>query len=148
MGKVMRAFCWYQKGLYTCIKALKYIPGPGVRWAFTGPLVLWFNVGMKTVGDMASLIQDEMISKLSSATATSEDGVQCKFPIRYKTSQRPATDGRISHFTPSSTPPPCDFFINDSLPNARNKGTWKVHFVKLCFVKYNIHVFLIWDLFG
>ena len=30
------------QGLYTCIKALKYIPGPGVRWAFTGPLVLWF----------------------------------------------------------------------------------------------------------
>ena len=29
------------RGLYTCIKALKYIPGPGVRWAFTGPLVLW-----------------------------------------------------------------------------------------------------------
>ena len=29
-------------GLYTCIKALKYIPGPGFRWAFTGPLVLWF----------------------------------------------------------------------------------------------------------
>ena len=29
-------------GLYTCIKALKYILGPGVRWAFTGPLVLWF----------------------------------------------------------------------------------------------------------
>ena len=32
-------------GLYTCIKALKalkYIPRPGVRWAFTGPLVLWF----------------------------------------------------------------------------------------------------------
>ena len=29
-------------GLYTCIKALKYIPGPCVRWAFTGPLVLWF----------------------------------------------------------------------------------------------------------
>ena len=28
-------------GLYTCIKALNYIPGPGVRWAFTGPLVLW-----------------------------------------------------------------------------------------------------------
>ena len=28
-------------GLYTCIKALKYIPRPGVRWAFTGPLVLW-----------------------------------------------------------------------------------------------------------
>ena len=30
-------------GLYTCIKALKYILGPGVRWAFTGPLVLWFS---------------------------------------------------------------------------------------------------------
>ena len=30
-------------GLYTCIKALKHIPGPGVRWAFTGPLVLWFK---------------------------------------------------------------------------------------------------------
>ena len=29
-------------GLYTCIKSLKYIPGPGVRWAFTGPLVLCF----------------------------------------------------------------------------------------------------------
>ena len=29
-------------GLYTCIKALKYIPGPGIRWAFTGPLVLCF----------------------------------------------------------------------------------------------------------
>ena len=29
-------------GLYTCIKASKYIPGPGVRWAFTGALVLWF----------------------------------------------------------------------------------------------------------
>ena len=29
-------------GLYTCIKTLKYIPGPDVRWAFTGPLVLWF----------------------------------------------------------------------------------------------------------
>ena len=28
-------------GLYTCIKALNYIQGPGVRWAFTGPLVLW-----------------------------------------------------------------------------------------------------------
>ena len=28
--------------LYTCIKALKYIPGPGVGWAFIGPLVLWF----------------------------------------------------------------------------------------------------------
>ena len=27
-------------GLYTCIKALKYKPGPGVRWTFTGPLVL------------------------------------------------------------------------------------------------------------
>ena len=30
-------------GLYTCIKALNIIPGPGVRWAFTGPLVLWFQ---------------------------------------------------------------------------------------------------------
>ena len=30
-------------GLYTCIKALKYIPGPDVMWAFTGPLVLWLN---------------------------------------------------------------------------------------------------------
>ena len=28
-------------GLYTCIKALKYVSGPGVRWACTGPLVLW-----------------------------------------------------------------------------------------------------------
>ena len=32
-------------GLYTCIKALKYIPGPGVRWAFTGPLILWLLIG-------------------------------------------------------------------------------------------------------
>ena len=30
-------------GLYTCIKALKYTPGSGVRWAFTEPLVLWFK---------------------------------------------------------------------------------------------------------
>ena len=30
-------------GLYTYIKALKYIPAPGVKWAFTGPLVLWFK---------------------------------------------------------------------------------------------------------
>ena len=30
-------------GLYTCIKALKYIRGPGIRRAFTGPLVLWYN---------------------------------------------------------------------------------------------------------
>ena len=30
-------------GLYTCIKTLKYIPRPGVRWALTGPLVLWFT---------------------------------------------------------------------------------------------------------
>ena len=30
-------------GLYTCIKALKYIPGPGVRWAFTGPTVPWYS---------------------------------------------------------------------------------------------------------
>ena len=53
MGKEKRPFCYHQnfvlKGLavpalvlYTCIKALKYIPGPGVRWAFTEPLVLWF----------------------------------------------------------------------------------------------------------
>ena len=28
-------------GLSTCIKALKCISGPDVRWAFTGPLVLW-----------------------------------------------------------------------------------------------------------
>ena len=28
-------------GLYTCIKVLKYIPGAGVRSAFTGRLVLW-----------------------------------------------------------------------------------------------------------
>ena len=34
-------------GLYTCIKALTYIPGPGVRWAFTGPLVLWFQILFK-----------------------------------------------------------------------------------------------------
>ena len=26
-------------GLYTCTKALKYIPGPGVRGAFTGLLI-------------------------------------------------------------------------------------------------------------
>ena len=31
-------------GLYTCIKALRYIPGTGVRWAFTVPLVLWFSI--------------------------------------------------------------------------------------------------------
>ena len=31
-------------GLCTCTKALKYIPGPGVRWAFTGPLVLWYFI--------------------------------------------------------------------------------------------------------
>ena len=30
-------------GLYTCIKALKYIPGPGIRRAFTAPLVLWLS---------------------------------------------------------------------------------------------------------
>ena len=35
-------------GLYTCIKALKYIPGPGVRWAFTGPTVLWFIFAFQT----------------------------------------------------------------------------------------------------
>ena len=52
MGKVIRAFwtsTFVPKGLsgpalelYTCIKTLNYIPGPGIRWAFTGPLVLWF----------------------------------------------------------------------------------------------------------
>ena len=31
-------------GLYTCIKALNYVPGPGVRLAFIGPLVLWLYV--------------------------------------------------------------------------------------------------------
>ena len=31
-------------GLYTCIKALKYILRPGVRLAFTRPLVLWFKI--------------------------------------------------------------------------------------------------------
>ena len=31
-------------GLYTCIKALKYIQGPGVRWTFIGRLVLWFLI--------------------------------------------------------------------------------------------------------
>ena len=36
-------------GLYTCMKALKYIPGPGVRWAFTGPLVLWLLILRKNV---------------------------------------------------------------------------------------------------
>ena len=30
-------------GLYTCIKTLKDRSGPGVRSAFTGPLVLWFH---------------------------------------------------------------------------------------------------------
>ena len=55
MGKEKRPFCCHQNfipkwlsvpalGLYTCIKALKYIPGPGVRRAFTGPQVLWFRV--------------------------------------------------------------------------------------------------------
>ena len=48
MGKEKRPFCCHQNfvpkglsapalGLYTCIKTLKYIPGPCVRWAFTGP---------------------------------------------------------------------------------------------------------------
>ena len=36
--------------LYIHIKALKYIPGPGVRWAFTGPLVLWFLSCHHSVG--------------------------------------------------------------------------------------------------
>ena len=52
MGKGKRPFCYHQNfvpkglsalvlGLYTSIKTLKYIPGPGVRREFTGPLVLW-----------------------------------------------------------------------------------------------------------
>ena len=52
MGKEKRPFYCHQnfvpKGLsapamvlYTCIKTFKYIPGPGVRWVFTGTLVLW-----------------------------------------------------------------------------------------------------------
>ena len=45
MGKVKRAI-FVPKGLpalglYTFIKTLNYIPGPGVRFAFTGPLGLW-----------------------------------------------------------------------------------------------------------
>ena len=55
MGKEKRLFCWCQNfvpkglyapalGLYTCIKALKYIPCQvsGEHLHFTGPLVLWF----------------------------------------------------------------------------------------------------------
>ena len=30
-------------GLYTCINALKYIPGQGVMGVFTRALVLWFS---------------------------------------------------------------------------------------------------------
>ena len=41
-------------GLYTCINALKYIPGPGVRWAFTGPLVLHM-VSARFSHDMAHI---------------------------------------------------------------------------------------------
>lgn len=50
---------------------------PGNIWGGEQPVCR----RMKTVGDMASLIQDEMISKLSSATATSEDGVQSKLAV-------------------------------------------------------------------
>ena len=35
--------------LFTCIKALKYIPKPGVKYAFTGPLVLWLYIGVALV---------------------------------------------------------------------------------------------------
>ena len=56
MGKEKSPFCCHQNfvrkwlsapvlGLYTCIKAIKYIPGPGVRLAFTGllagPMTYW-----------------------------------------------------------------------------------------------------------
>ena len=52
MGKAKRPFCYHPNfvpkglsapalGLYTCIKTLKYIAGPGVRLAFTGPLITW-----------------------------------------------------------------------------------------------------------
>ena len=55
-GKEKKLFCCHQDfvikgfsapalGLYTCIKALKYISGPGVRLAFIVPLVLWFKFG-------------------------------------------------------------------------------------------------------
>ena len=42
---VLKGLSFPTMGLYTCtcIKALKYIPGPGVRWVFTGPLGLWFK---------------------------------------------------------------------------------------------------------
>ena len=39
---VPKGLCAPALGLYTCIKALKHIPGPGVRWAVIGPLILWF----------------------------------------------------------------------------------------------------------
>ena len=35
---------------------------------------------MKTVRDMANLISDELIDKLAGETASSEGGLQCKFP--------------------------------------------------------------------
>ena len=38
-------------GLYTCIKGLKYVPGPGVRWAFTGSLVLWLQYSIQSCWD-------------------------------------------------------------------------------------------------
>ena len=41
-------------GLYICIKALKYIVGPRVRWAFIGPLVLWFNIPISLVLTMTA----------------------------------------------------------------------------------------------
>ena len=47
-------------GLYTCIKALKYIPGPGVRWAFRGPLVLWFKLATNGQSDKGCLLTSKV----------------------------------------------------------------------------------------
>ena len=50
-------------GLYTCIKALKYIPGPSVRCAFTGPLVLWFfNVSVLSVENKDMLVKGMLVT--------------------------------------------------------------------------------------
>ena len=41
---------WHIYLIYDNIYIYIYIPGPGVRWAFTGPLVLWFvdpEIGIK-----------------------------------------------------------------------------------------------------
>ena len=48
-------------GLYTCIKA--YIPGLGVRWAFTGPLVLWLKISL--VMALCKLGQFKLVSRIS-----------------------------------------------------------------------------------